>query len=142
MTKDEIDQKRAARKGAHNAARDAQELTDLGEIDALEEAGGEPLHTMTTNAFRAGVPVKIAFRSPTAIEYKRYCDMVGRAQQANDSVGRRQSQELLASACLVYPPADSAVRKAMLETFPGVLISLAIEAAKVAELRAEDEGKG
>jgi hypothetical protein len=42
----------------------------------------------------------------------------------------------------VYPAAGSQGRKVMLEAFPGVLVSLSIEVAKVAELRAEDEGKG
>jgi hypothetical protein len=141
-TIEEIEKRRAERRQSHDTARAAQELADLEAIDALEAASGEPLHTMTANGFKAGVAVKAAFRAPSAIEYKRYCDMVGRAQQKGDAGARFKAQELLGEVCWVYPAPDSDGRKAMSDAFPGVLISLAIEAAKVAELRGEDEGKG
>ena len=137
----ELEKKRADRLAKHEADRDAQVALDLEAIDALEEAGGSPLHTMTANGYKPGVSVKIAFRSPAPVEYKRYADMVGRSGQHNP-LERHKAQVLLAETCLVYPPADSDARKAMFEAFPGLLISLAIEAAKVAEARAEDEGKG
>lgn len=140
-TLEEIQKRRADRLAKQGTDRLAQETLDLEAIDKLEAERGEPLHTMTTNGFKSGVSVKIAFRAPTALEYKRYCDMVGRAQQKNDPIARRSAQEMLADACWVYPVEKSDERKAMLEAFPGVLISLAIETAKVAELRAEDEGK-
>jgi len=138
---EEIEKRRSERRKAHDDARDAQALKDLEAIDALEAEHGEPLHTMTANGFKHGVAVKVAFRAPSPTEYKRYCDMVGRAQQKNDAIERRRAQEMLAASCLMYPPEGEA-RKAMLEAFPGVLISLAIESAKVAELRNEEEGKG
>lgn len=137
----EIEKRRAERRQKHDEARDAQIVKDLEAIDALEEASGEPLHTATANGFHPGVAVKAAFCAPSPVQYKRYCDMVGKAQQKNDPIERRKAQEMLASVCMVYPP-EGDERKAMLEAFPGVLISLAIEAAKVAELRSEDEGKG
>lgn len=140
-TIEEIEKRRAARLADHDKARLEQERVDLETIDALEEANGEPLHTMTANGFKAGVPVKAAFRAPSGIEYKRYVDMVGKAQQKSDSVARVRAQELLAEVCWMYPAKDSDARKAMFDAFPGVLISLAIEAAKVAELRSEAEGK-
>lgn len=140
-TLEDIEKKRAARRSAHDSARQEQETADLAAIDALEEASGAPLHTMTANAFKPGIPVRAAFRAPTAAEYKRYCDLVGRAATKGDSDARKKAQEQLAASCLVYPAADSDARKAMLEELPGVLISVALEAAKVAELRAEDEGK-
>ena len=136
---EEIEKRRADRRKAHDDARDAQIASDLEAIDALESEHGV-LHTMTSNGFKEGVAVKVAFRTPSAVEYKRYCDMVGKAQQKNDAIERRKAQETLAATVMMYPVDDA--RKAMLEAFPGVLISLAIEAAKVAELRAEDEGKG
>lgn len=140
-TIEEIEKRRAARRASHDADRLEQERADLEAIDALEETLGEPLHTMTANGFKPGVSVKIAFRAPTAVEYKRYLGMSGRAITANNSDARTKSQELLALGCLVYP-ADGEARKMMLDAFPGVLVSLSIEAAKVAELRAEEEGKG
>lgn len=139
-TIDTIEARRAERRAGHDKARDEQAVTDLAAIDALEEARGEPLHTMTANRFQPGQPCKIAFRAPSAVEYKRYRDMVGKAVQRSDSDARVKAQEMLAAAVLLYP--GEAARAAYLEAFPGVLISLAIEAAKVAELRAEDEGKG
>lgn len=140
MSVEDIEKRRAARKAAHEQAKAEQELKDLEAIDALEEESGEPLHTMTANRYQQGCPVKIAYRAPTGVEYKRYCDMVGAAMKKNDHQARQKAQELLAQACLVYPVDES--RKSMLEAFPGLLISLAIEAAKVAELRSEEEGKG
>lgn len=139
-TLEEIEKKRADRRKAEDEARDAQAAKDLEAIDALETEHGT-LRTMTANGFKSGVPVKVAYRPPSAAEYKRYCDMVGKAQQKNDAIDRRKAQEVLAASCLLYPAADSDARKAMLEAFPGVLISLAIEVAKAAELRNEDEGK-
>ena len=141
-TIEEIEQRRAARRATHDSARLEQERADLEAIDALEESLGEPLHTMTANGFKPGVSVKIAFRTPSAVEYKRYLGMAGRAISANNSDARTKAQELLAVACWVYPAPDSDARKTMLEAFPGVLVSLSIEAAKVAEMRAEEEGKG
>jgi hypothetical protein len=138
----EIEARRAERRAENDKARTAQEALDLEAIDALESERGEPLHTMTANGYRSGVSVKVAFRAPSAPEYKRYCDLVGKAQERKDPTARRQAQEQLAASCWLYPAQDSDGRKAMLEAFPGVLISLAIEVAKVAELRAEDEGKG
>lgn len=139
MSIEEIEKRRAERRAAHDQARTDQIAADLGAIDALEAADGVPLHTMTANGFKPGVPVKIAFRAPTPVQYKRYCDMVGRADK--DPAARLRAQTMLAESCLVYPP-EGEPRKAMIEALPGLLVSLSIEAAKVAELRAEDEGKG
>ncbi len=140
-TIEEIEKRRAERREGHDKARAAQELVDLEAIDALEMATGEPLHTMTANGFKLGVPVKVAFGAPSAVQYKRYCDMVGKAMQKNAQSERQKAQELFALSCWVYPAAETEERKAMLEAFPGVLISMAIEVAKIAELRAEDEAK-
>jgi hypothetical protein len=136
----EAEDRRAARRAEHEKARDAQAELDLVAIDALEAERGEPLHTMTANRFVAGVPYRAAFRAPTALEYKRYADMVGRAQAKGDTAERKKGQEMLAAAVLVYPSGDAL--KSFLDAFPGVLLSVTIEAAKVAELRSEEEGKG
>jgi hypothetical protein len=139
-TVEEIEKRRADRRATHDTARAAQEAIDLEAIDKLEAEDGTPLHTMTSNSFKPGVPVRIAFRPPSAAEYKRYLDTVGTAQTRNDSKGKRAALEVLAATCLVYPAADA--RAVLFDAFPGTLVSLAIEAAKVAELRAEDEKNG
>lgn len=141
-TIEELEKRRAERRAKFDGERAKQEAADLEAIDKLEEAGGAPLSTMTANGFKPGVPVRIAFRAPNGIEYKRYCDQVARAQAKNDPAARIKAQELLAAVCLVYPETDSDARGALMEAFPGTLISLAIEAAKIAELSSEEEGKG
>jgi hypothetical protein len=141
-TKQEIEKRRAERLEKQNKDREAQETLDLEAIDKLEAEKGECLHTMTTPRYQAGVIVRAAYRAPSPAEYKRYCDMVNRAFAKQDQKSRQAAQEMLAAACLVYPAENTDERKALLDAFPGTLISLAIEAAKVAELQAEDEGKG
>src|ERR1700676_2344895 len=93
-TLEEIEKSRATRRAEFDKARVEQELADLEAIDVLESAQGEPLYTMTANGFKLGVSVKVAFRAPSAIEYKRYCDMVGKAQQKSDALERRKAQEM------------------------------------------------
>jgi hypothetical protein len=138
-TIEEIEAKMAARRKAHDEARDAQLVVDLAAIDALEESRGEPLHKMTCNRFVSGQPVKVAFRAPSAGEYKRYRDMVGKAMQQNDSAARVKAQEMLAASVVLYPGEEA--RAAFEAAFPGTLLSLTIEAAKLAELKAEDDVK-
>jgi hypothetical protein len=138
-TIEEVQKRRADRAAKLETDRAAQELTDLEAIDKLEAESGESLHTMSANRFAPGVPYKVAFRAPTAAEYKRYVDQVARAGKS--STEQVKARDMLAASCLVYPP-DGDARKATLEAFPGLLVSVSIEAAKVAELRAEDEGKG
>lgn len=141
-TLEEIEKKRADRREKASEARAKQELVDMTAIDALEEARGESLHIMTANRYASGAPVKFAFRAPSALEYKRYKDQVNLALQRSDAKARVAAQELLAGAVLEYPAQGSDLLKTTLDAFPGLLISLAIEAAKVAELSAEEEGKG
>lgn len=140
-SREEIEAKRAARAAEADAARAEQETADLEAIDALEASSGAAFRTMTANGFKPGVSVKIAFRAPSGPEYKRYCDLVGRAADKRDATARRTAQEQLAESCWVYP-ADKDARQAVRDAFPGTLLSLAIEAAKFAELRSEEEGKG
>jgi hypothetical protein len=141
-TLEDIEKRRADRLAAKNKARAEQELADLEAIDKLEAAGDEVLRTMTANDFKPGVPYRIAFRSPSPEVYKRYADQVGNALQKGDAGARKKAQELLAQSCIAYPEKGSDAYKALLAGFPGVLLSMAIEVAKVAELEAEEEGKG
>lgn len=139
--KEEIEARRAARAAKLSSARDDQEVADLEAIDALEFERGETFLTLTVNKYVAGQPVKVAYKAPSSSEYRRYCDMLARATQKNDVLARKAAQELLAESCWVYP-SDKERRDSFKETHPGVLLSIAVECAKAAELRAEDEGKG
>lgn len=136
----EIEKRRAERRDAQATAKAARELLDLEAIDALEAKSGEVLHTMSANAFKVGHPVKIAFRCPEGEVYRRYQDQISRAEK--NPTGKREAIELFARSCIAYPDPKGDGFEAFLEAFPGVLVSVAIEAAKVAELRAEEEGKG
>jgi hypothetical protein len=136
-TLEDVQKRRADRREASDKLRDAQEVVDLEAIDAIEVAEGVMLHTMSANRYEPGVAVKIGFRAPTAGEYKRYLETIGIAQQRQDSKGRNAALTTLAASCLVYPAGDA--QKAMLNAFPGTLVSLAMAAAKVAELREEEE---
>ncbi len=138
---EDIEKRRAERKAASAKDRAEQEERDLEAIDALEAANGEDLTTMTVAGFAKGLPVRVALRPPSAAYYKRFSDLVRRA--GNDQTKRGQAQEQLGECCWAYPtPENKDTRDAMKDAFPGTLISLAIEAAKLAELRSEEEGKG
>ncbi len=140
-TTEAIEARRAARREAAAAARAEQERVDLHAIDALEEKGAETLHTMTAGGYKVGVPVRIAFRPPTAPQYTRYKDQVNRAADKKDPGARIAAQELLAESCWVYPE-DADARAAVRDAFPGTLISLAIEVVKFVEMQSEEEKKG
>ena len=139
----ELEEKRAQLRAAKIDAPRAEQLEkDTAAILELEIAQDAPLHTMTVPGYKPGAPVRIAFRSPSRAEYKRYLDLVGRAGQKGDAAKRQEAQLQLADVCLVYPTEKDPLREALLEAYPGALISLAIEAAAVAELTSEAEGKG
>lgn len=141
-TIEEIEKRRAERREKHDKARSEQEAIDLEAIDALEAIEGTPLRTMTANEFTVGVPYRIAFRTPSPAEYKRYCDQVGIAKAKNDPLAQRKAMELLAAVCLSYPAKDSEPLIALLQASPGLLLSVGLQCSMAAELRAEDEGKG
>lgn len=135
----EIEARRAARRAVSDAARDEQEAKDLEAIDALEVASAENLGTMRVNGYVPGQPVRVAFRAPSEAYYKRFCQQVRKAGPNLEARGA--AQDMLAQVCWVYPakPED---QKAMVAAFPGTLVSIAIEVAKLAELNRDEEGKG
>lgn len=140
---EEIEARRAARRAASDEKRSEQEATDLEAIEALEIQTGEELHTMSPSGgrFVPGVPVRIAFKAPSGDYYKRFCQQARKA--GGNLEARGAAQDMLADVCWVYPPKDDAERrKAVLAAYPGVLVSIAIEAAKLAEFKADEEGKG
>lgn len=136
---EEIEARRAERKAKADAARDDQEASDLEAIEALEIGSGDSLSTLRVNGFVPGQPVRVAFKAPSEAYYRRFCSMVRKAGPNLEARGA--AQDLLAQSCWVYP-ADGAAQKAFLVAFPGTLVSIAIECAKLAELRSDEEGKG
>jgi hypothetical protein len=142
-TIEEVQKRMANRRATYDKARAEQELIDLAAIDALEEARGELLITMTVNTFRTGLPVRVAFRNPAKVEYKRYSDQIFKAQKSNDPAGALKSaHEQLATVCLVYPEPDTELRAQVLEHAAGTIISGGSECAKAVEARRDEEGKG
>lgn len=138
--REEIEERRAKRRGSKDDGRAAQEEKDLEAIDALEEADDEVLSTLSVGTFVEGIPALVAFRRPSPAQYKRYIDTYGRAAEKKDVDGRLKSQETLARSVWAYP-ADDETRKRMLEELPGLLVSIAVEAPKLAEAHVEAEGK-
>lgn len=139
-TIEEIESRRAARKAAVAESRAAQYAKDLEALDSLEvEHGDGCVASLEVDKFVDGLPTMIVIRTPSQDQYKRFCQQVRRA--AGNLEARGAAQDLLAESCWVYPstPDD---RKRMLAAFPGVLTSVAVRAAKLAEFRADDEGKG
>jgi len=136
----EIEQKRAERKAALAAAREEQLANDLEALDALEqEHGDHAIARLDVDGFKPGHTAFVALRSPSSIEYQRFCDMIARA--GNDAKKKLEAQNMLAESCWCYPKEKDA-RKAMLEAYPGMLLSVAVRAMKLAEATEAAEGKG
>lgn len=141
-TVEEIEKRRADRQADLAKKQTEQYAVDLAARDALEQEHGDGAVTAVKVAkFKPGFPERVIVKVPTSAQYKRYVDQVGKAGGAKDPAKTRKASELLAESCWIYPrEADD--RKAMLEEFPGLLTTVAIAAAALAEGKAEDEGKG
>ena len=137
---EELEQLRAANKEAREAAEKEQYAKDLEALCKLEEEH-ETIASVKVARFRKGQPTRALLRTPDTIEYKRYVDQIGRAVDKKNTNAMRAAQELLANACWVYPKSPEE-KKEMLEAFPGLLTSIALAAAALAEGKSEEEGKG
>lgn len=135
----ELEARRAARLATLADQKTEQRATDLEAIESLQiEHGDENITTLTVNAYRPGLPVVVAVRAPTEPEYRRYVQMVRRAGQ--DAEKRGKAGDMLAEACWAYP-SEAEDRKAMAAAFPGLIVSVSLEAARLAELKGAEEGK-
>lgn len=137
---EEIQERRTERAKAEAAAAEAQLVTDLEALEVLEEEHGV-IAAVKVARFREGHPTRAFLRTPKPAEYKRYVDSVSKSYEKKNQRGQRDAQEILAKSCWVYPEDDKA-KDAMLEAFPGLLTSIAIAAAALAEGKQEEEGKG
>ncbi len=135
---EEIEKRRSERRAASDEKRVEQEEKDLEAIEKIEIAEDVELHTLSVPNFVPGLPVRVAYKAPSAEFYKRFSQQVRRA--GTNGEARGAAQELLGESCWVYPAADEQ-RKAMKLAFPGTLISIAIKAAALAELTRAEEGK-
>ena len=141
MSIEDIKKKRADRK--EQAAKDQaeQEEKDLEALDSLEEAHGDSnVGTLRVERFVKGYPLTIVFKAPSKAQYKRFCDQVSRAMEKKDTKARQEAQDLLAESVWVYPK-EEAERKAMLEVYPGLLLSIVVDAQKLVEAKKVEEGK-
>lgn len=122
-----------------NAQREqyADDLEALAELELEHDSIGTVLLPM----YYEGLPTRLYVRTPKPIEYKRYSETVRKAHNKEDVEATAKAQEQLARVCWVYP-ADEDGKKKVLEKMPGALLKLAIVAAKLAEGKAEEEGKG
>lgn len=137
-TLEEIRQKREKRQKEQATAELEQETKDEQALYDLE--GEHPaLATVKTSRFIPGHPRRAFVRMPSDAEYKRYRDNVGKAAKKNGLT--RHAQDELAKACWVYP-LERVERDRMAEAFPGILTSIAVAAAGLAEGNEEEEGKG
>jgi hypothetical protein len=142
MTKiEEIEARRAARKAELAKAQADQFAADLEALDALEvEHGDGAVARLDLERYVKGQPTFAVLKTPSGAQYKRFCDMVSKAVEKNNQVARRAAQDTLAESCWIYP-ANSDQRKAMLDEFPGLLVSIAVRATQLVEGRAAEEGK-
>ncbi|MCL2777719.1 MAG: hypothetical protein FWD73_06915 [Polyangiaceae bacterium] len=142
---EELEKKIEERREAREKAEEAQYEIDLAARLDLEEEFGKVSEIRVTS-YREGFPTRAYVRTPRAVEYKRYKDILHRAHAAKNTKQVQDAGDQLARACWVYPAqssdgGESPEQKAMLDAFPGLLVSINIVAAKLAEGRMGEEGK-
>lgn len=138
---EELEEKRAAQVEARAAAESAQYETDLEARIALEEVHGA-LAGVKVSRHVPGQPVYAYVKTPSPAQYKRYKDLMQRAGDDKKSAGKKSDAiDQLARDAWVYP-ASVEERDRMLEAFPGILTPIFVAAARLAEGKSEDEGKG
>lgn len=138
----ELEARRAARRAAADASRNAQRATDLEAVDALEEAygpGGVVL--VETDRFIEGLPTMAAFRLPKPIESKRFHDRLKEKGGKGDPI---QAGEELAQVCREYPaktPEGDALWTQLCEAFSQFKTNAGVAVSKASRGVREDEGK-
>lgn len=108
---------------------DAEEEHGFGSVRAIRFAG----------SYKRGTPTMAIVIAPERAHYREYLKSVRTAK--NDSV-RGEAGERLGESCMLYPPPDSEMRRALLAARPGVYVVAGIEVAKLAEGAAGEEKKG
>lgn len=138
----EIEERRAARKAELAAKKAAQAATDLEALDALEvEHGDDSVAAIEVGRYVENLPTMAVIRAPSAAEYKRFSDQIAKSVQKDNAQQRREAAAMLAASIVVYP-ADAGARASLFDAFPGLVNSIVIEATKLVEGKAREEGKG
>jgi len=133
----ELEARRTERKAAATRAREEQYAQDLEALDALEtELGDGAVSPIDLAAHSAGLPTMVVVRTPSALHFKRFRDMVRRAKDGNTGA----ATDLLADVSVAYPDPDTYAR--VREAFPGVHDSVGVVAIRLAQGQATNEGKG
>lgn len=145
---DALEKKLQDRRDARAEKETAQYEIDLQERIDLEDVHGQ-LTAVKVSRFVEGQPTIALVRTPTAIEYKKFKDLVHRAVgMKNETAKKGEAIDQIARSCWVYPKQrekdgeSSAAQEEMLEAFPGLLTPIANVAIALAEGKSEDEGKG
>ncbi len=137
---EELERKLAESRAARGKGEEAQYEVDLEARISLEEEHGTTVAVKVV-VFTPGQPTMALLRMPNAAEYKRYKDLVYRAQlDPHAKTSAKTAQEQLAKSCWVYPTTEEA-RASMLGAFPGLLTPLGSAASALAEGKTEEAGK-
>ena len=140
---EQLEQARATRKQETAKERDAQRLKDRKAFfDLEEELGDAAVRWLDAPGYVKGLPTGVVVKVPSKMQYARFQDQLSKANAKNDVKAKREAQDTLADCCMVYPSKDdTTTRSALVEAFPALPVSIAIEANHMAEFKAEDEGK-
>ncbi len=139
-----LEEKRAARKAAAEAARDEQLWHDLSAIDEIEVALGDSNVAVLRLPYAKDLPAAVAVRVPTLAEMKRYRDRVRPAKDGrNRDVQPDQVKpaEEIGATCRVYPT-DETLFGLLCDARPGLLVQMGVRALELGSAREETEGKG
>jgi len=137
--REEIEARRAKRREELEAKRSEQRDADAETIDQLEVELGVELRVLVPKQYHDGLPACVAYRPAEPAVYKRLTQQLRRAKDNFEQRGA--ATDLLADSCWIYPQ-DKETRKAMLDVYPGILHSIAVEVVKLADLEEQEEGKG
>jgi len=137
-----IEQRRALRAEALAAAKEAQLVTDLEALDALEEEhGAARVARLDIDGWRPGWPTFVVVKAPTGSVpniYKRYSDHVRNAKGDHVKIGA--ALDRLGVDSIVYPR-EALERSKLLEEFGGVAVSAGRRAVRFVEASEADEKK-
>lgn len=131
---------RAEKRDALKKMEEEQFARDLEALMQLEEEYGYGNIVGVKVNFTPGLPTRAFLRVPDRAQYQKYRDNGTKAVGQKNTKGHTDALDVLAKSCWAYPKEHEA-KEAMLEATPGLLASIGHEAIKLAEGKAEEEGK-
>jgi len=136
---EDIEARRAERKAALKAQELEQVAIDLEAIDVLEVEHGDSNVSVVGVPFTPGLVARVAVRTPTTHETKRYQDRIrprGSEAKVGDSIAATSE---IGKACVIYPKGDAFA--ALIDARPGLPTQLGMAALELGRGKAESEGK-